>query len=155
MPPRDVEGRAEHELIAQFAARYFWPAITDKKLVVTAESAQGEIAEAAKALDKYIPFIELYKRVRSGERGEKDVEPKQIDVSVPAFAAMGYKKQKETFALAAMCEVQETEVWPEFCRRVARIRGQGMVIGYWAATGNKVVKPYIGLALGGRAIDTS
>jgi hypothetical protein len=153
--PRDFEGRTPHVLIAQFAARYFWPAITDKKLVVTTESPQGKIIEAANELDAYAPFIELYKRVRVGEIGKKDVKPERIEVIVPPFPAMGYKEKKETFALAAMCEVKETEVSDTFCRKVARIRGQGMVIGYWAATGNKVVKPYIGLALGGRAIDSN
>jgi hypothetical protein len=152
--PRGMESLPDHVLIARFAARYFWPAITDGRLSITAESESGKIVNADEYLDPFSPFIELYQRVRAKKSGRKDIAPEKIKFIVPPLAAMGYKESKETFALAAMCEIGEATVGEDFCRRVACIRGQGMVIGYWPATGTKVVKPYVGLALGGRAIDT-
>jgi hypothetical protein len=50
--------------------------------------------------------------------------------------------------------VRDEEVREDFKCKVACIRGQGMVVGYAKMTGNTLVRPFVGIALGGRASDT-
>ena len=54
-----------------------------------------------------------------------------------------------------MTFVSEAEVREDFNRKVACIRGQGMVVGYAKITGNTLVRPFVGLALGGRTADST
>jgi hypothetical protein len=145
----------DHVLIARFAARYFWPAIVEKRLVVTTESADGKRENAEAHCGTYKPFMDLYERVTHGTDTAEETSTHIFKVVVPAFPALGYNSEKESFVKVAVKEVNESDVSEDFCRTVALIRGQGMVIGYWRATGGKTVKPYVGLALGGRAVGPS
>jgi hypothetical protein len=155
-PEADVDELPTHALLARYAARYFWPAIIDDRLEVTTESVDDEADDAANYLDHYQPFIELYKRVKEGTRGARDSEPEKIRFTVPIGPPPRTDSAQQTFVLAAMTEVAtDGEVREDFKRKVACIRGQGMVVGYAKLTGNTLVRPFVGLALGGRAGDAS
>jgi hypothetical protein len=153
----EAEGAvASHALIARFAARYFWPAIVDERLVVTTEDEDGESSSANDHLALYQPFIELYQRLKTGQRGPNDAAPEQVAFRVPVGPPPAATPATNTFAKAGMAfAVREGEVREDFSRKVACIRGQGMVVGYTKLTGNTLVRPFVGLALGGRASQAS
>jgi ribosomal protein S8E len=145
-----------HALFARYAARYFWPAIIDGRLEVTTESENGKMDTAANHLSFYQPFIELYQRVRKDESGDHDAKPEKISVTVPKGPPPRKDPEAKTFVVAAMYNVvKDEEVREDFKCKVACIRGQGMVVGYAKMTGNTLVRPFVGLALGGRASDVT
>jgi RNA polymerase primary sigma factor len=156
-PDSDVDDElATHVLIARYAARYFWPAIIDGRLDVTAEGHNGANENASSHLLHYQPFIELYQRVRQGQHGPRDAKAEDIRMAVPKGPPPTTATEASTFVRAALCEVtRQDEVREDFKRKVACVRGQGMVVGYAKMTGNTQVKPLVGLALGGRAPDMS
>lgn len=156
-PPSDEdENLATHAKITRYAARYFWPAIVDGRLEVTAENEDGQTQDADEHLTHYQPFISLYQRCQSGQRGSSDVAPEKVAVTVPAGPPPHRGRPTQTFAKVAMAFVaRDGEVREDFSRKVACIRGQGMVVGYAKMTGNTLVRPFVGIALGGRAADTS
>lgn len=155
-PEADVDGLPTHVLLARYAARYFWPAIIENRLSVTTEADDGNNDDAARYLDHYQPFVELYQRVKADSRGARDAEPEKISFTVPAGPPPRTDAAQKTFLIAAMAEVAgDGQVREDFKRKVACIRGQGMVVGYAKMTGNTLVRPFVGLALGGRAGDPS
>lgn len=154
-PDSDVEDRVQtHVLVARYAARYFWPAIVDGRLEVIAENPTGTTENASVHLLHYQPFIELYRRVKQGTQSPRDAVVEDISIRVPQGPPPRNDQAATTFVRAALCEVtRDEEVREDFKRKVACIRGQGMVVGYTRMTGHTQVKPFVGLALGGRAID--
>jgi hypothetical protein len=145
-----------HALLARYAARYFWPAIMDARLEVSTESEDGETDSASNHLSHYQPFIDLYQRVSDGEPGDHDAKPEKISVTVPKGPPPRTDQETKTFLVAAMYDVIKDEgVREDFKCKVACIRGQGMVVGYAKMTGNTMVRPFVGLALGGRASDAN
>jgi hypothetical protein len=155
-PEADIEDIPTHVLLARYAARYFWPAIIDNRLDITTESIDAETENATGYLDHYQPFVELYKRVKAGVRESRDATPEKINFTVPVGPPPRTDSAQRTFILAAMAEItSDGEVREDFKRKVACIRGQGMVVGYAKMTGNTLVRPFVGLALGGRAADAS
>ncbi|MBA3352572.1 MAG: hypothetical protein H0U23_09145, partial [Blastocatellia bacterium] len=109
-PEGDQPGILDHALIARYAARYFWPAIVDDSLEVTATSSDGNDVSAADLLSHYEPFIQLYKRTNSGVPGLKDVAPEKIDFTVPKGPPPRTEGPTKTFARVAMTFVAEAEV---------------------------------------------
>ncbi|MDB6017862.1 MAG: hypothetical protein JWR19_2351 [Pedosphaera sp.] len=156
-PDSDVDDVVPtHVLLARYAARFFWPAIVDGRLEVIAESDTGSVEEADDHLPHYQPFIDLYQRMKQGTRGPQDALPEKIRMVVPQGPPPRTDSETKTFIHANMCDVtKEGEVREDFKCKVACIRGQGMVVGYAKMTGNTLVKPFVGLALGGRAGDVS
>ena len=111
---------------------------------------------ASNHLSHYQPFIELYERVRNEEPGKHDAKPERIAVTVPKGPPPTNNPASKTFVIAAMSDViDQDKVREDFKCKVACIRGQGMVVGYAKLTGNTLVRPFVGLALGGRASDTT
>jgi hypothetical protein len=144
-----------YALIARYAARYFWPAIVNGRLEVSTESENSKADNASNHLSHYQPFIDLYQRVRDNESSNHDAKPEKISVTVPKGPPPRKDPETETFVLAAMYNVvRDEEVREDFKCKVACIRGQGMVVGYAKMTGNTLVRPFVGIALGGRASDT-
>ncbi len=154
-PESDQSNLQEHALIARYAARYFWPAVVDDRLEVIAVSNEGNEISAADNLGHYEPFIQLYQRVKNGVRGPNDVPAENLDFTVPKGPPPRTEGPTQTYARVAMTFVSEAEVREDFNRKVACIRGQGMVVGYAKMTGNTLVRPFVGLALGGRAADST
>lgn len=141
-----------HVLIARYAARYFWPALVDNRLVVTTESEDGEQSKANEHLFFYQPFIELYQRLKAGQRGPNDAPPEEICFQVPVGPPPHTRPATHTYAKVGMAFANHNEeVREDFIRKVACIRGQGMVVGYSKMTGNTLVRPFVGVVLGGRA----
>jgi hypothetical protein len=156
-PDSDVDDDIPtHVLLARYAARYFWPAIVDETLEVTTESATRATENAANHLAHFQPFIELYRRVKYGNRGPQDAPCENLRIVVPKGPPPKEDRASATFVQVAMSDItREGDVREDFNRKVACIRGQGMVVGYAKLTGNTLVRPFVGLALGGRAGDTS
>jgi hypothetical protein len=156
-PESDMEERLPtHTLLAKYAARYFWPAMEDSRLEVVAESDRGQRENATDHMVHYQPFIELYGRVRQNMRGQRDAPVQDIHFAVPAGPPPRIDPGAQTFVRAGMCLLaREDEVRSDFCRKVACIRGLGMVVGYERMTGHTLVKPFVGLALAGRVGDPS
>jgi hypothetical protein len=155
-PSSDDDGLATHAKITRYAARYFWPAIVDGRLEVVAVSEDGDEQDAADQLSHYQPFIALYQRMQSGQPGPNDVPPLRIHFTVPSGPPPRHTAPAQTFATAGMAfVVREDEVREDFNRKVACIRGQGMVVGYAKMTGNTLVRAFVGVALAGRASDPS
>ncbi|MBI2516584.1 MAG: hypothetical protein HYV95_06670 [Opitutae bacterium] len=145
-----------HVKIARYAARYFWPAITDGRLEVTTEGPTGKSQNAKEHLHHYQPFIALYARMNSGKPIPSDVSPEKIHFLVPHGPPPQKTKEKQTHVIAGMSfTTDEDSVREDFSHKVACIRGQGMVVGYAKMTGSTLVRPFVGLALGGRAGDNS
>jgi RNA polymerase primary sigma factor len=157
-PPDCADGDEDvqtHALISRYAARYFWPAIVDERLEVSSESEDGDMDNASNHMSHHQPFIDLYKRVRGGVSGDSDAKPENISVTVPKGPPPRKDSEAKTFVIAAMHNVLNSEELREDFRcKVACIRGQGMVVGYAKMTGNTLVRPFVGIALGGRASDT-
>lgn len=155
-PNNDDDELPTHVKIAKYAARYFWPAIVDNKLEVIAEDSDGEEEDAADHLTHFQPFIDLYQRLKKQELGKNDVKPEAIHFAVPPGPPPLRGNPSQTFVTAGMAfAVRDDEVREDFNRKVACIRGQGMVVGYAKMTGNTLVRPFVGIALAGRAADSS
>jgi hypothetical protein len=154
--PDGDEDVSTHALLARYAARYFWPAIVDGRLVVSTESKAGAQDDASNHMSHYQPFIDLYERVRDEKLGDHDAKPEKIPVVIPKGPPPRTDPEAKSFVVATMCDViKDDEVREDFKCKVACLRGQGMVVGYAKMTGNTLVRPFVGLALGGRAGDKS
>jgi len=148
-------------LLVRYAARYFWPAIVEGRLEVTATDGDT-VMNAIECLVHYTPFIELYRRARAGQRDGRDAPiedvPLLVPVGPPSLRRLpDYQRERQTHVRCAMrlvnTENPAERVQEELLCRVAEIRGQGMVIGYQKLTGRARVKPFVGLALGGQIAD--
>ena len=123
-PESEDDDLATYAKFARYAARYFWPAIVDGRLEVICESDSGARLNAADQLTHYQPFISLYERMRSGERGTNDVPSERIPVVVPQGPPPRTTPQATTFAKVGMAFVpREEEVREDFVRKVACRRG--------------------------------
>jgi hypothetical protein len=162
-PRRDDEEVETIALLARYAARYFWPAIVEGRLEVTATNGRTTI-NANDCLVLYAPFIDLYGRVRNGQHRAGDAPVEDIPLTVPPGPpslrrSPDFQRERQTRVRCAMRLVNTQDpserVQEELLSRVAEIRGQGMVIGYQRLTGRARVKPFVGLALGGQMADSS
>ena len=107
----------------------------------------------------YQPFIELYRRMQSNQPLQRDARFENIPVIVPRTPPPLDRGQSNTFVRCGASFINPDNpaerVQEDFLGKVAEIRGQGMIIGYQKLTGNTRIKPFVGLALGGRVADQS
>jgi RNA polymerase primary sigma factor len=157
-PQRDDDEENSPGLIAKYAARFFWPAIDSGKLEVSATDGD-RTSNAAEHTVHYLPFIELYRRMQSNQPLSRDARFENIPVVVPRTPPPLERGQAQTFVRCGASLINPDNpaerVQEDFLGKVAEIRGQGMVIGYQKLTGNTRIKPFVGLALGGRVADPS
>jgi hypothetical protein len=157
-PKRDDDEENSPGLLAKYAARFFWPALDSGKLEVVATDGE-RTSNANEHMVFYQPFIELYRRMQSNQPLQRDARFENIPVVVPRTPPPLERGQANTFVRCGASFINPDNpaerVQEDFLGKVAEIRGQGMVIGYQKVTGNTRIKPFVGLALGGRVADQS
>ena len=157
-PPSKADDRGVEmtALLARYAARYFWPAIIEDRLDVSITDGT-RTSNARDHLTKYNSFIELYRRVRADAQDARDAAPERINFVVPPGPPPLRESEAHTFIRCGLTfidpENPERRVSDDLLEKIAEIRGQGMVIGYQRLTGRARVKPFVGIALGGRIAD--
>jgi hypothetical protein len=162
-PRREDEDVDTVALLARYAARFFWPAIVDGRLEVTATDGETKI-DANECLVLFAPFIELYRRSRANQQNANDAPHENVPLVVPPGPPSlrrlpDFQHERQTHVRCSMHLIKtdnpEERVQEELLCRVAEIRGSGMVIGYQKLTGRARVKPFVGLAIGGQMADSS
>jgi hypothetical protein len=157
-PQHDDDEENPPGLLARYAARFFWPAIDSGKLEVIATDGK-RTSNANEHMVHYQPFIELYRRMQSNQPSQRDARFENIPVVVPRTPPPLERGQAHTFVRCGASFINPDNpaerVQEDFLGKVAETRGLGMVIGYQKVTGNTRIKPFVGLALGGRVADQS
>jgi hypothetical protein len=153
-PEGDDDDLVADALIVRYAARYFWPAIHDGRLEVTSQGITGHRRSANDSLVHYQPYIDLYSRIKTGKPAKNDAATVDLTVAVPAGPEPLDLPACATLVRAGMATLTDgTHVIDIHRKKVACIRGQGMVVGYVNMTGEAGVRPFIGVVLAGRTVD--
>lgn len=153
-PEGDEDGLEDHVLIARYAARYFWPAIHDVRLAVTSRGISGSSSDARDFLMHYQPYIDLYSRIKTRQPAKHDATPVDLQVVVPKGPDPLDLPPCNTVVRTGLATLPDgSDVIDIHRKKVACIRGQGMVVGYVPMTGEAGVRPFIGLVLAGRTVD--
>jgi len=155
-PTREDEDPAGvAERIAAASARYFWPAMVERRRGMRVAVATGAAEREVSARDRaeVRPFIECYEgRGDAGEALERpgDVAVRTIEVDIPPRRDGRPRTTGQVDLVVRLAHPQESG--HRWLSHVAMFRGPGMVVRYWDRRGLTLgARPFHALLVAGEA----